>query len=176
MTLPDLTRAREMGSYLYWGSPCKYGHTPVRYTKYGHCVTCERLRRNSLQMWQRAYAKRHYQENRQDYIERAASWKQENPQRRKEIVRQWGRDNPLKRREERYRRIAAQLQRTPAWADQQAIKQVYLNCPDGFEVDHIIPLRGKLVSGLHIANNLQYLTPEDNMKKLNKFDPWTFIP
>ena len=49
------------------------------------------------------------------------------------------------------------------------IKEFYDNCPKGMEVDHIIPLNGKLVSGLHTIGNLQYLTPNANRSKSNKF-------
>ena len=59
--------------------------------------------------------------------------------------------------------------RTPKWADLEAIKEIYLNCPEGYEVDHIIPLHGKYVSGLHISSNLQYLSKADNRRKSNKF-------
>lgn len=64
---------------------------------------------------------------------------------------------------------AASLQRTPVWADFVKIKQIYKNCPIGYHVDHIIPLNGKLVSGLHVENNLQYLLAKDNIVKSNKF-------
>lgn len=59
--------------------------------------------------------------------------------------------------------------RVVAWTDWDKIKEFYKNCPKGMEVDHIIPLQGKLISGLHVSWNLQYLTPEQNRKKRNKF-------
>jgi len=52
------------------------------------------------------------------------------------------------------------------------IEDIYLNCPKGYEVDHIIPLYGKNVSGFHITKNLQYLTPQENKSKGNKFIPY----
>ena len=58
---------------------------------------------------------------------------------------------------------------TPQWADIEKIKMIYLNCPDGYHVDHIIPLNGALVTGLHVENNLQYLSAYDNRSKSNKF-------
>lgn len=73
------------------------------------------------------------------------------------------------RREYEARRSAAQISRTPKWADLSLIKEIYKNCPEGMHVDHIVPLQGKLVSGLHVEYNLQYLTAEANIKKSNKF-------
>lgn len=68
------------------------------------------------------------------------------------------------------KRRAKKLKATPKWADLEKIKLFYLNCPKGYQVDHIIPLQGKNVSGLHIETNLQYLKTADNRKKGNKYD------
>lgn len=67
------------------------------------------------------------------------------------------------------KRRAAQLKLTPPWADLKAINEFYKNCPKGMHVDHIIPLQGRNVWGFHILENLQYLTPEENIRKNNKF-------
>jgi hypothetical protein len=67
------------------------------------------------------------------------------------------------------KRRADKLKATPSWANLEIIKSIYKNA-EGMHVDHIIPLQGKLVCGLHVENNLQYLTPEENIAKGNKFD------
>ena len=58
----------------------------------------------------------------------------------------------------------------PPWADLEKIKQIYLSCPPGYHVDHIIPLKGKIVSGLHVETNLQHLPAKENMKKRNFYE------
>ncbi len=68
------------------------------------------------------------------------------------------------------KRSADKDKRTPRWADTQAIKEFYKNCPVNMQVDHIIPLRGEIVSGLHVLENLQYLSFKDNLSKSNKFE------
>lgn len=59
--------------------------------------------------------------------------------------------------------------RIPPWSQKELIEQFYENCPEGYQVDHIIPLKGKEISGLHVIENLQYLLAEENLKKGNKF-------
>lgn len=60
-------------------------------------------------------------------------------------------------------------QATPSWTNKKAIREFYINCPEGYHVDHILPLKGKLVSGLHIVENLQYLPAKENLSKGNKY-------
>ena len=67
-------------------------------------------------------------------------------------------------------RRAAKLQRTPKWSDKRAVRQFYESCPKGYEVDHVIPLQGEAVSGLHVVDNLQYLPASDNRSKGNNYE------
>jgi hypothetical protein len=70
------------------------------------------------------------------------------------------------------RRRAAKILATPIWADMSKIKEIYLLCPEGMHVDHMIPLNNPLVCGLHVHNNLQYLTAQENLQKSNSFNPF----
>ena len=64
---------------------------------------------------------------------------------------------------------------TPSWADRKAMKKIYESAMVlGMDVDHIIPINGKLVTGLHVPANLQLLTPSANRSKGNKFDMEAF--
>lgn len=55
----------------------------------------------------------------------------------------------------------------PKWVNKIQINQFYKDKPYGYEVDHIIPLKGKNVTGLHVIHNLQYLSSTENKKKYN---------
>ena len=66
------------------------------------------------------------------------------------------------------KRRSLKLNATPKFANLNKIKEIYKNCPKGYTVDHIIPLQGNNVCGLHVEWNLQYLTRSENSSKSNK--------
>lgn len=87
--------------------------------------------------------------------------------------RNWKKNNPHKAKINNAKYYTRLYQAMPTWLTSEQlrdIEEIYRNCPSGYHVDHIVPLKGKNVSGLHVSWNLQYLLAADNMKKGNKFD------
>lgn len=83
----------------------------------------------------------------------------------------WGM-TPAKRRQyiaaRSCRTIARRHLYTPSWVCRSTLDRVYRSTPEGYEVDHVVPLNGKTVCGLHVPWNLQYLPRSVNRAKGNK--------
>jgi len=107
------------------------------------------------------------------------SWRRTPEGIRREAIRklQWKKNNKGYVNHINKLRDTKKKQRTPAWADLEAIRLIYEECaalidehgPRSYHVDHIVPLQGKTVSGLHVENNLQILKASDNIKKSNNY-------
>lgn len=111
-------------------------------------------------------------ESLKEYIK---EYRKENAEAIREQVREYRKENPHKDRAKNAKRRAAKLQRTFSGYD-NAIQGIYTECQrvseeTGIEhhVDHIIPLQGTTVSGLHVPWNLQIITAEENLAKSNTF-------
>ena len=97
---------------------------------------------------------------------------------RKKNSLNWDKQNPSKACAKSAKRHAIKLQRTPRWdPDAHLIVAKYqvaamLSKASGipYHVDHIIPLQGKNVFGLHVFSNLRVIPSVQNIKKSNKYD------
>jgi len=110
------------------------------------------------------------------YPEREREYKRKYREKNKEQLKAynkaWAKRNPGKVTAYSREYQALKLNRIPKWLsveDRNKIKDIYDKRPEGFHVDHIIPLKGKNISGLHVPWNLQYLPARENVKKSNKF-------
>ena len=162
--------------------PCKRGHVVLRITATGTCTECRRIKEkerydaNPQKAIQQT--KKFYYKNQQAVQERARLDRlTEPPEKRaarleqaKLKARVWRANNVKHHLALTTAHKKAIKQRTPAWANLQKIVEFYKNCPEGYQVDHIIPLRGKKVSGLHVVENLQYLTAKENRNKSNYYE------
>lgn len=113
-----------------------------------------------------------YRENRAEVYEYIKSWKEANREKVRAYSRAWAEENKAFYRECTARRRASRKQATPAWLTPEQIAEMralYVSAPKGYHVDHIVPLNGKFVSGLHVPWNLQLLPGPENLKKSSKF-------
>ena len=142
------------------------------------------------------YRANYYIEHREEALENAKSYREEN----REKVNDWHRKNYNENKEElcakKYafrkanpgkinalntKRRAAELNATPPWLTPEQleeIRKIYIKCSKiskktgiKHHVDHIVPLQGKNVRGLHVPWNLQIIPaygPNGNMSKGNR--------
>lgn len=101
-------------------------------------------------------------------------WREKNADRKRAVSKLHYEANKAKWREYGAARKAAMLKATPPWADREAIRQFYLQAPPGYEIDHVVPLQGRTVCGLHWVGNFQYLTRAENQSKYNR--RWPDMP
>lgn len=140
----------------------KDGHRP-------HCKKCKN-----------AINKRWRDENWSKELETTKIWRKANRERRLITNTKWRKNNLGKDAAKTAKRHAAKLQATPKWltkSDYAMIEAFYVEAREltqatgiQYHVDHIIPLQGEGVRGLHVPWNLQVITAEENLRKYNKLE------
>ena len=144
--------------------------------------------------YDKEYQKQYRLKNREKLIAYKKAWVEANPEKVKENSKkrylekkqeiksyssQYKKKNPHKANASKAKRKAAKNLRTPKWLnniDFERIETQYKLAEiltklhnEPWHVDHIIPLQGKFVSGLHVPTNLQVLRGSENCSKSNQF-------
>ena len=139
-------------------------------------------------------AKAYYKANKEKVITKSKAWYGANKEKRKAYrkadyevnkekqkaqMKAYREANQSAKNAHHAKRKASKLQRTPSWLtkeDLAEIKDIYRIAKrrsevEGIEyhVDHIMPLQGKNISGLHVPSNLQILRATENLSKGNKY-------
>lgn len=155
-----------MPTGFYDGRPCRRCGETKRYLSYRACVACQlkKNRKASLDGVQAVRSKRYYAKN---------------PVAARKRVSKWKKRNKAKIRSQIALRRASKLQRTPKWltrAQKAKMAAMYAEAARrtketgvAWHVDHIAPLNGQTVCGLHVPENLQLLPAVENMRKGNRF-------
>ena len=106
-------------------------------------------------------------------------WREDNQEYRKEYAKTYSQQNRAKRTSLERKRQASKLSRTPSWLT--GFDKLHMEClyqvaamrtrESGYawHVDHVIPLQGKTVSGLHVPSNLRVIPATDNLRKNNLY-------
>lgn len=153
MNLPSTRKeALVQGSkYYFTGKPCPRGHVAKRLVCNQNCYDCNLL---NAKAWSQT------SDGRESNRRSTQSYKK--TPRGKLLSKTYS-----------SRRRARRSNSLPPWADISSIEAFYSACPDGHHIDHIIPLVGDNVCGLHVLENLQYLPAQENLSKNNRIDPLT---
>lgn len=158
--MKSLTLPLDSDSKWYFtGKPCKEGHISVRLKSNRQCKEC-------------SYNKRKAYENSPAYL----NWKLLNKQK---VCAEWQKRNKGLVNANTRKYQAAKLNRTPSWLTPDELER--MSCyyqvaamlskesDREWHVDHVVPLQGKKISGLHVPWNLRVIPATENLKKSNLF-------
>lgn len=149
----------------------------------GKCKSCKSQYRKSQYLKRRdeelAINRKWKSENKDRYDEICKEWYYRNKEYHNALTRKHYKENKSLYRAKDAKYRASKLKATPLWADLEQIKRIYVACAKVSErtgvehhVDHIIPLQGENVCGLHVERNLAIIPAKMNLEKSNSFASW----
>lgn len=153
------------------GKPFVRGDTRADGFLFGFYKSYKKLNGFLAEQW---YAPQVYK----DRSLRQAARQTANPEKHNQKAARYRKANPAKINARCAKRRSAKLQRTLSWLTKEHYAQIesfYIEAKRITEntgilhvVDHIVPLQGDIVSGLHVPWNLQILSATDNSRKSNR--------
>lgn len=152
----------------FTGVICKHGHVAERYVASKTCVECANVAANKTKA-----------KDRQKYVTTSVEWGRRNPNKMAQYQRTKNTKCPGQRNLWTVNYRTAKAERMPTWLNDAEIFEmecVYKYCAGlrnvglDYHVDHVVPLRGDNVSGLHVSWNLQVIPGHENMSKGNTFN------
>lgn len=122
--------------------------------------------------------KEYYQKNKPAIIDKKVAWNKSNPEKFKATQAKYAKNNPEKFAIKASTRRASLLKATPKWLTEADIVRMNAKYQlaamfneytgEEWHVDHIYPLKGKEVCGLHVPSNLRVIPWLENVKKGNR--------
>jgi hypothetical protein len=152
----------------FTGLACKNGHVGERYTKSKTCCVCGNAASADIK-----------KRNPEKYLASIAEWARNNRDKTASYSRNYRNRNKGLRNLWTMNYRSAKDERMPSWlndAEQFELECVYTYCAAlrrvglDYHVDHVVPLRGQRVSGLHVPWNLQVIPGRENTRKGNAFN------
>lgn len=100
------------------------------------------------------------------------AWANKNKDKVSIAQKAWVKRNPAKVAARNRKYQLSKRNAVPKWFDADKVASIYADARKyGLHVDHIVPIRSKLVCGLHVHTNLEALPEVINKSKSNKYWP-----
>lgn len=161
--------------HYFTGKPCPNGHVAIRTVVGRQCCEC----RSQVTEKHKAGVMAWQSKNKEKFKAYKEKWRSKNREKIAQKNAEWYESNKAKCFEKAAARRASKLMATPRWLTDEQKEEMRIEyqlaqwCSDvmgdEYHVDHIVPLKGKLVCGLHVPWNLRVIRGADNRSKGNRF-------